>query len=90
MKGAQPVEWVGRVIAVDIHGQDGDYLAPPIVFDVDEKLVMGAQVLSAIAESGQSIEHPSDKRGVTPADLPALEQHLAKVSETLGLPQRTI
>lgn len=72
------------VVALLIHGEDGDYLAPPVVFDDRGEIVMGREVLAAVSESGESIEHPVI-RGCTPGQLAELEQFLAEVRERLGV-----
>lgn len=79
----------GLPIAVRIFSTEGDYLVPPIVFDDDEKLLMGSEVLQAIVDSGTSVDHPV-LRGVSHRQLGELEQEQAGISTKLGLPLRTV
>ena len=82
---ARPVEWDGEVIAVVVE-VDGEspYLVEPIVFDEDDNVVMGREVLAAVVESGTTVQHPV-LRGYTPGRLAELEQRLARVRDTLGI-----
>jgi len=82
--GSHPIMWGDETIAVLLHGQDGDYLVPPVVFNTAGELIMGHDVLEAIVQSGIAIEHPV-LRGFNEAKLADLEQRLAKVSEDLGI-----
>jgi hypothetical protein len=84
----QPIECDGRIIAMLVHGEQGDYITPPIVFDVDGNLVMGVEVLAGVEESA-TIEHPVIE-GLSTGELAELDQELAEVSVRLGLPLRTI
>jgi hypothetical protein len=82
---ARKIEWDGEWIATLIESDGGDYLAPPIVFDADGNVIMGREVLEAIVESGVTVEHPM-LRDFAPGDLAGLEQKLARISESLGVP----
>lgn len=82
----RPIEWGGQVIASLVETDDGRplYLVPPIVFDADGNIILGAEVAMAIAESGVAIETPV-LRDYSPSDLAALDQKLARVAEALGV-----
>jgi hypothetical protein len=82
---ARRIEWDGEWVASLIDGADGQYLVPPIVFDTDGEVIMGREVLAAIAVSGVSVEHPI-LRDFAPGDLAALEQKLARIADSLGVP----
>jgi hypothetical protein len=71
-----------------IESERGGYLAPPVVFDPWGTIVMGFEVLAAIAESGVEIAHPV-LHDYTPSDLSVLEQRLAEVADQLGVPLRS-
>jgi len=82
----QPIEWGGEVIANLIETDDGRrYLTPPIVFDTAGKVVLGAEVLAAVVESGVTLEAYPVLRNYSPGDLAELEQKLARVAEALGV-----
>jgi hypothetical protein len=86
----RPIKWAGEVIASLVETDDGRrYLVPPIVFDTDGQVVLGREVLAAIAESGIAQEMPV-LRNYSAGDLAALEQKLAQVSQTLGVEIRTV
>lgn len=82
---ARKIEWGGEWIATLIESGSGSYLAPPIVFDADGNVVMGREVLAAIAESGTAVEH-AVLRDYAPGDLAELEQKLARMADALGVP----
>lgn len=85
---AQRVEWDGVTIALLVDGIEGRYLVPPIVFGHNGELLMGREVLLAIAEAGMNVDVPVF-RNCTPAMLADLEQQLARVSEQLDAPIST-
>jgi hypothetical protein len=85
---ARKVEWNGEWIATRIDSPDGDYLVPPIIYDADGNLLMGAEVLEAIDETGSQVDH-AVIFGCTPARLAEIDQQLAQISVTLGLPVRS-
>jgi hypothetical protein len=76
--------WRGDVVGLVVHVKDGDYLVPPIVFDDRGRLVMGAEVLEAVRQSGAPSEPPV-LRGYTPERLAELEQFLHGFCEELGI-----
>jgi hypothetical protein len=76
------IEWNGEWIATLLEDEQGPVLVPPIVFDQDDRVVLGAELLEAIAKGGRPIEHPV-LRGYTPAKLAELEQHLTRVRNAL-------
>jgi hypothetical protein len=87
---ARAIEWDGQVIALLIEPKEGDpYIAPPIVFDTDEQVIMGAEVLAAVVQSGVTIEHPVI-RNCTPERLALIDQQLARISTELGVPVSTL
>jgi hypothetical protein len=79
---ARKIEWNGEWIATLLEDELGSSLVPPIVFDQDGQVVLGAEVLEAIAEARQQIEHPI-LRDYTPGKLAELEQHLTRVRNAL-------
>jgi hypothetical protein len=80
----EPVVWRGDVVALVIHGEDGDYLAPPVVFDDRGRLVLGAEFWEDVERSGVEVQHPVI-RGATPEYLAELEQFLHGYCEQLGI-----
>ena len=82
---AEALTWGGELTATLIHGTDGDYIAPPIVLDHKGDVVMGREILEAVVESGVTIEHPVII-DCTPQQVADLEQKLARMSATLGVP----
>ena len=67
MRGNQ---WVASLIeSMDGH----EYVAPPIVFDTGGNIVMGAEVVAAIAESGIAVNHPII-RNATPGEVAELDR----------------
>ena len=84
---ARKIEWNGEWIATLIEAEDGSYIAAPVVFDEDDRLVMGAEILAAVVEAGTPIEHPV-LHGYSPGHLAELDQHLTHVSAQLGVPLR--
>jgi hypothetical protein len=74
--------WVGGLV----DPQDGNtpYVVPPVVFDSDGKLVMGAEVLAEVKKSGKSQGVPVI-RNASPAVVADLERFLASVCEQLGV-----
>lgn len=82
------VECDGEWIATVIESERGRYLAPPVVFDPRGTVVMGFEVLAAVATSGVEIDHPV-LHDYGPADLAALEQQLIRVAAQLAIPLRS-
>jgi hypothetical protein len=88
---AQPVQWDGGTIAFVVSPDGGDppYLVPPVVFDDEDNVVMGREVLEAIVLSGQPVACPV-LHGYGPGKLAELEQQLQKCCEELGIASSTI
>ena len=83
------IEWDDEWIATLVETTSGNYLAPPVVFDTNGDVVMGREVLDAVATSGTAIEHPM-LHGYGPGDLAALEQKLAHIAQQLDVPLETL
>ena len=73
--------WVGGLVSP----QDGSapHVVPPVVFDPDGKLVMGAEVLAEVKKSGEDQDIPII-RNASPAVVADLERFLGIVCEQLG------
>jgi len=80
-----PIEWGGQPFAALVESLDVKYLVPPIVLDEHGNVVQGRELLAAIIETGTAIEHPVVV-GATPAALAEIDQRMARLSETLGVP----
>jgi hypothetical protein len=78
------IEWGGEWIATLVEGPGGKALVEPVVLDPDGTVLMGAEVLAAIEQSGVSVEHPVIGH-CTAAQLAELEQRLAHVREILDI-----
>jgi hypothetical protein len=75
---ARRIEWGGEWIATLVEGAGGRVLVEPIVSGPDGTILMGAEVLEAIRQSGVAVEHPVI-RHCTPGQLAELEHRLAHV-----------
>lgn len=83
---ATEIKWDETTIALLIErAEGGPYLVPPVVFDLDGNLVMGMEVLAAVAESGVTVKLPVIL-GASPAVISELDQRLAHISAKLGTP----
>ena len=82
---SQPIEWDGQVIAILVHGQDGDYLVPPVVRDSEGNILMGHEVLEAIVQSGVAVELPVIEN-CTVGKLAEIDSRLAQIRDSLGVP----
>jgi len=84
------VEGLGTIgLLIEHPDSDEDYIVPPVVFGTDGELLMGAEVLEAIVQSGVSVETPVI-RNCTAAQLARIDQLLAKISTELGVPVSTV
>jgi hypothetical protein len=74
--------WVGGL--VDPQDGSAPHVVPPVVFDTDGKLVMGAEVLAEVKKTGEGQDVPII-RNANPAVVADLERFLASVCEQLGV-----
>jgi len=82
---ARIVEWQGQPFALLVEGATGDYLVPPIIRDKAGRVVEGAEVLEAVAESGRTVPLPVIE-GAGPEVLAMVDQAMAELSAKLGVP----
>lgn len=76
-------QWIATVIEDPADGGD-PYLVPPVVFGADGTVVMGADVLTAMVNSGVVVDHPM-LRDIPPAELAEIDRFLAAVCDQLGI-----
>lgn len=81
---ARIIEWDGEPFAVLIESPGGDYLIPPIVFDLDGNISEGSEVVEAIAQSGTTVEMPVVR--AAPGLLAEIDRRMAHLSSELGVP----
>jgi GGDEF domain-containing protein len=87
------IRWGGEPFAVLVESPDGDFLVPPLVFDADRKLIQGRKLikrrslLEAAVAASEEVAHPVIT-DATPALLADVDQRMARISETLGVPIR--
>jgi hypothetical protein len=79
------IELNGEWIAILLEDDEGKpiWIVPPLVFDEDDNLIEGHDVVEAVIQSGKGVEMPQI-RGATPGYLAQLDQFLANVAEQLG------
>jgi hypothetical protein len=79
------INWEGKPFALLIEDEDGPFLVPPIVLDDNNTLVGGRDLLVGLVETGISADPPV-VRASTPGALADIDQHMAAISERLGVP----
>ena len=82
---ARLIEYNGMPFAVLIDGATGPYIVGPIVLDEHGAPIEGREVLTAVVQTGVTIQHPVIRNG-TPAVLAYVDQALARLAEQLGVP----
>ncbi len=82
---ARVIEVEGQPFALLVDGANGQYIVPPVVFDTDDKLIMGFEILEVIKRTKLPINVPI-YRNVGPADLAWIDRTLAAISKDFGVP----
>ena len=79
------IEVGDKPFALLVETDHGDYLVPPVVFDLERNVIEGREVLEAIIESGMEVSVPVLHNRTT-ADLAAIDQTMKLISDQLGVP----
>ncbi len=80
--------WRGEPLTLLVDTPSGGYLVRPIVVDGHGVIIEGLEVIEKALASGDSSEMPPVVRVLSPSELAAIDQRMARLSDTLGVPIR--